>query len=178
MSLQVKIQDALTAIGTEFKTVRTSLSGNNSGDLSGLSTTVKTSLLAAINELKGVIDTLGVGDGDMVAANNLSDVVNAATALANLGGLTQTEVDTRVQLIVDSAPAALDTLNELAAALGDDANFASTVNTALSNRLRFDAVQTLDAGQKTQGQTNLDVYSKAAIGNPETDLAAYFATVL
>lgn len=36
--------------------------------------------------------------------------------------------------IVDSAPSALDTLNELAAALGDDANFASTVTTALGNK--------------------------------------------
>lgn len=36
--------------------------------------------------------------------------------------------------IVDSAPSALDTLNELAAALGDDANFAATVTTALGNK--------------------------------------------
>lgn len=36
--------------------------------------------------------------------------------------------------IVDAAPAALDTLNELAAALGDDANFATTVTTALGNK--------------------------------------------
>jgi hypothetical protein len=36
--------------------------------------------------------------------------------------------------IVDSAPSTLDTLNELAAALGDDANFATTVTTALGNK--------------------------------------------
>lgn len=45
-------------------------------------------------------------------------------------------VDARVALVVDAAPAALDTLNELAAALGDDANFAATVNTALAARTR------------------------------------------
>lgn len=44
-------------------------------------------------------------------------------------------VDSRVQLIVGSAPAALDTLGELAAALGDDANFASTVTASLSNKV-------------------------------------------
>lgn len=43
-----------------------------------------------------------------------------------------TSVDTRVQLIVDAAPAALDTLNELAAALGDDADFAGTMTAALA----------------------------------------------
>jgi hypothetical protein len=37
--------------------------------------------------------------------------------------------------IVDSSPATLDTLNELAAALGDDPNFATTVSTALGNKL-------------------------------------------
>ena len=36
--------------------------------------------------------------------------------------------------LVDSSPAALDTLNELAAALGDDANFAATVTTALATK--------------------------------------------
>jgi hypothetical protein len=36
--------------------------------------------------------------------------------------------------IIDSAPATLDTLNELAAALGDDANFASTVTTSIGTK--------------------------------------------
>lgn len=36
--------------------------------------------------------------------------------------------------VVDAAPGALDTLNELAAALGDDANYASTVTTALAGK--------------------------------------------
>ncbi|MBK6284976.1 MAG: hypothetical protein IPF54_22150 [Draconibacterium sp.] len=48
---------------------------------------------------------------------------------------------------------------ELAAALGDDANFAATVNTALTNRLRFDAAQTLSGPQQTQAQANLSVYT-------------------
>lgn len=43
-----------------------------------------------------------------------------------------------VAAIVDSAPATLDTLNELAAALNDDENFAGTVTTALSNKLNID----------------------------------------
>lgn len=37
--------------------------------------------------------------------------------------------------LIDSAPAALDTLNELAAALGDDPNFAATISTRLGNKL-------------------------------------------
>ena len=40
---------------------------------------------------------------------------------------TDARADARVALIVDSAPGTLNTLNELAAALGDDANFSTTV---------------------------------------------------
>lgn len=42
-------------------------------------------------------------------------------------------VSTGLANIIDSAPSALDTLNELAAALNDDANFAGTVTTQLGN---------------------------------------------
>lgn len=47
---------------------------------------------------------------------------------------TPADVTAAVAAVVDAAPAALDTLNELAAALGDDANFASTVTTALAGK--------------------------------------------
>jgi len=40
-------------------------------------------------------------------------------------------VKAALALLVDSSPATLDTLNELAAALGDDPNFATTMTTAL-----------------------------------------------
>ena len=58
------------------------------------------------------------------------------TKLENMTqGLTQAEVEALIADVVDSAPAALDTLKELADALGDDANFASTMTTALASKL-------------------------------------------
>ena len=50
----------------------------------------------------------------------------------------QSAVDARVQVVVGAAPAALDTLKELADALGDDPNFAATVTgqiSAVANRV-------------------------------------------
>lgn len=44
-------------------------------------------------------------------------------------------VDDAIAALVDSSPATLDTLNELAAALGDDPNFATTIATALAAKL-------------------------------------------
>ena len=44
-------------------------------------------------------------------------------------------VDSKVASLVDSAPSTLDTLNELAAALGDDANFSTTVTNSLAGKI-------------------------------------------
>jgi hypothetical protein len=59
------------------------------------------------------------------------------TDLSNV--VTQTDIDssinTAITNLVNGAPATLDTLNELAQALGDDPNFATTVTNALSNKV-------------------------------------------
>ena len=51
------------------------------------------------------------------------------------GYATETYVGTQISNLVDSSPAALNTLNELAAALGDDPNFATTVSTSIGTKL-------------------------------------------
>ena len=60
-------------------------------------------------------------------------------------------VTTAVANIVDSAPSALDTLNELAAALGDDANFSTTVTNSIAGKVALSgAGQTIaDSGNLT-----------------------------
>ena len=68
-------------------------------------------------------------------------------------------IDTAITNLVDNSPSTLDTLNELAAALGDDPNFSTTITTALGNRLRFDQSQTLSSTQVTQLLTNLGITS-------------------
>jgi hypothetical protein len=46
----------------------------------------------------------------------------------------KTYVDTSISNLIDSAPGTLDTLNELAAALGDDANFSATITTLIGTK--------------------------------------------
>lgn len=60
----------------------------------------------------------------------ISDVTGLQAALN--AKATPSDVTAAVAAVVDAAPSSLDTLNELAAALGDDANFASTVTNALA----------------------------------------------
>ena len=60
-------------------------------------------------------------------AVDYNDLTNKPTGLA-----TETYVDTKIADMVDSAPGALDTLNELAQSLGDDADFAGSVTNQLA----------------------------------------------
>lgn len=69
-----------------------------------------------------------------------SPITNTGTSTeANIGidlsaYYTSSQVDSAISAIVDSAPSTLNTLNELAAALGNDANYAATISTALGNK--------------------------------------------
>ena len=54
----------------------------------------------------------------------------------------KTYVDTSISNLVASAPAALDTLNELALALGSDASFSTTVATSIGNRVPYTGATT------------------------------------
>jgi hypothetical protein len=71
---------------------------------------------------------------------------------------TNARADARAQLkidaLVDSAPNTLDTLNELAAALGDDANFSTTITNSIATKLPL-------AGGTVTGELNVDAQLKA-----------------
>lgn len=85
-------------------------------------------------------------------------ITNGQVAVDTTTIATQTYVTTAISNLVNAAPTALDTLNELAAALGNDANFSTTISTALGNRLRIDVDnQSLTATQKTNALTNLGI---------------------
>jgi hypothetical protein len=71
------------------------------------------------------------------AVNDIVEVVTV-TNLNSTNTYTQAEIDTivntQINNLIDSAPSALNTLNELAAALGDDASFATTVTNSLATK--------------------------------------------
>lgn len=70
--------------------------------------------------------------------------------------LSEAEIDAKIAGVVDSAPSTLNTLNELAAALGDDANFATTTANSLGKRVRVDtSSQGLSNTEKTNARTNI-----------------------
>lgn len=80
MSLQTRIGDLITAVGTDYKQLRSWITGSSSGDLTGLTTTDKTCLVNAINEVKA---------GSSGAPPDASETVKGIAELA-----TQTETNT------------------------------------------------------------------------------------
>ena len=83
-----------------------------------------------------------------VGGNTLSGTLAEFNAALTDGDFaTQSYVATAVSNILDAAPETLNTLNELAAAINDDASFASTITTALGTKEPTLPVQTGNAGK-------------------------------
>jgi len=83
---------------------------------------------------------------------------------------TKTEVDANIANLVDSAPATLDTLNELAAALGDDANFATSITDSIATKasqtdLDTHTGDTNNPHSVTAAQLNLDNVNNTSDAN-------------
>lgn len=115
------------------------------------------SAMRAIDEDMADLFSTIVGKASL-ASPAFTGTPTAPTAVAGTdsGQLATTAfVTAAVAALVDAAPGALNTLNELAAALGDDADFSATIAAALALRVRVDADQSLTHSQKGQGLANL-----------------------
>jgi hypothetical protein len=160
MSFATQVNNLATRIGTEIKTV-----SGRIGTLASLSTTAKGNLVEAINEIK------------TSAGAQINDATPQGTTVYS-SSQTEARISAAVNSLVDSAPGTLDTLNELATALGDDPNAIATINTALGNRVRFDAAQSLTGTQQTQARSNIGAISSTDVGDPNSDFVATFVAAL
>ena len=149
---QERITALAQAIAADIKNLTT-----NQGSLTTLTTTNKTSLVAALNELKTAIAN----------ASNINDTAINTSATWSSNKI-NTSINNAVSALVGGAGTTLDTLKELAAALGNDANFAATIAAQMGKRVRVDAAQTFTVTEQAQGCANL------GIGNPDTDLLAVY----
>lgn len=105
-----------------------------------------------------------VSDADKALWNAKADVTNVYTKV---------ETDNRIEAIINAAPAALDTLAELADSLGNDANFASTVTASLSTKVEKVAGKALS----TNDFTNAEQTKLAGLSN-YTHPASHPATMI
>lgn len=113
----------------------------------------------------------GASDGTVPNAAFYNRIVGALDYLCAAAGVSGIAGDDSIlyravlQAISQDAPDALNSLRELAAAIGDDPNFAGTLMSMLANRLRFDQSQYLNATQKNQAYVNLGLAQVATSGD-------------
>ncbi|EHK1135044.1 tail fiber protein [Escherichia coli] len=155
---------------TGTPTAPTASQGTNSTQIANTAF-VKEAITALINGAPGTLDTLKEIAAAINNDPNFSTTINNALALkaplaspALTGvptaptaaqGTNNTQIATTayvraaISALVGSSPEALDTLNELAAALGNDPNFATTMTNALAGKQPLDATLTALAALAT-----------------------------
>lgn len=84
----------------------------------------------------GVLSATGGGVADSVDWSNVQNKPTKVSDFTNDAGYqTSEQVNSSIQSVIDSAPDALNTLKELADALGNDSNFAGTVTSELAKKV-------------------------------------------
>ncbi|MDM1562083.1 tail fiber protein [Escherichia coli] len=176
----------------------TAAQGTNSTQIANTAF-VKAAITALINGAPGTLDTLKEIAAAINNDPNFSTTVNNALALkaplaspALTGiptaptaaqGTNNTQIATTayvraaISALVGSSPEALDTLNELAAALGNDPNFATTMTNALAGKQPLDATLTALAGLATDANklpyfTGTDTVSQTDLTSVGRDILA------
>lgn len=157
---------------TGTPTAPTATAGNNSTQLANTAF-VRAALVAVIGGAPTTLDTLKEIATAINNDPNFSATINNALALkaplaspamtgtptaptaaqtVNNTQIATTEfVKSAIAALVASSPAALNTLNELAAALGNDPNFATTVTNALAGKQPLDSTLTDLSGKTVNG---------------------------
>ncbi|EIH8008465.1 tail fiber protein [Escherichia coli] len=183
---------------TGTPTAPTAAQGTNSTQIANTAF-VKEAITALINGAPGTLDTLKEIAAAINNDPNFSTTINNALALkaplaspALTGiptaptaaqGTNNTQIATTayvraaISALVGSSPEALDTLNELAAALGNDPNFATTMTNALAGKQPLDATLTALAGLATGANklpyfTGTDTVSQTDLTSVGRDILA------
>ena len=153
----ITVKPALQALETEVET-----------KASSATVTTLTTRVGDLNSLSGV----GANDTNLGVFSGAT-IDNSVTVKAALQALeTAIEAETvargvAITNLVDGAPDALNTLNELAAALNDDASAAATLTTAINaNETHIDNMATLTG--KAKDSTNLGTFSGTTISDSTT----------
>lgn len=149
--LYTRINELATAIGIAIKGVKDSI-----GDLSGLSTTNKTSIIGAINELDTSIKTKSNLTLDTVRVELINDIGDPSTTSTYSSSKIEDKITEAVEAgktavknsILDGAETAYDTLKEIQEIIKKDKTAAASLLESVNNRLKINERMELTTEQK------------------------------
>ncbi len=158
MSLATRIESLVIRVAQEFNDVRA-----KAGHLASLTTTDKSSLVAAINELQTAVQSATAIDDNQIAASS----TYSSTKIVSL-------LDALKADILGGADAAYDTLVEIQQLLQSGTGGLDSLLAAVNLRVRFDGEQTLNAAQQAQARRNIGAVAASDVGDTDTDFVAIF----
>lgn len=133
----IRIHDGTTMGGTKL------LNANSIKTING-SSLIGSGDLSLVTDISGKVDKINITGGTVgsgsaipvITYNAQGQITSVSTSALNIPAniATETYVNTQISNLVNSAPAALDTLKELATALGNDSNFSTTVTNSLAGK--------------------------------------------
>jgi len=147
-----------------------------------VSDNTETNIVVEYNDTTGKLN-FSTGS-DVITTTSLSNTLtNATTGYVPIGdvgqpdGVASLDSNGKIPLtelgnLIDAAPAALDTLNELAAAINDDASYAATITTALGNKLDSSTASSTYLTQSNASSTyatQTDLGTKLNLSDPSVD---------
>lgn len=159
MSQELKLIALAQSIGSDIK-----LLVNRTGDMTSLLTTAKGNVVAAINELYGLLGSSGAVIDD-TAGDGATSVTWSVDKIHDMIELAKADVKND---LLGGASAAFDTLKELQDLITGDETIVSALAVKVGEKVSFAEPQTLTTGQRLQACNNL------GIGDPEVDLVAAY----
>lgn len=137
--------------------------------------TRKINLTATYNEeetITAIATALTAGTGITKTTNSVANTITIAVNTDVIAD--RAYVNTAISNLIDAAPGLLNTLNEIAAAIGDDANFATTITSALATKLDITAAASTYLSKADAPETITDTAGAMFAHSGHTNVVATY----
>ena len=161
-TLSSQISALATQVGSDIKQIIA-----NIGDLNQLTTSEKTSLVVALNELKASITQ---------ASNLINDSATGTTTTWSSSKIS-TQIQAAVNALINGAPSTLDTLKELATAIETNKDAITALQSIANGHVKFNEAQSLEPQQQKTARNNIGAAAASDVTTLQGTVSTLSSTV-